>query len=293
MVKLSENDANILKILGKNGIRWRNPIAVMKLLDELRRCYSMSQKEIMQSLAFLEETGYIEGRANYISLTERFDNQIYQKKSEIMTNCYTLDQKKAARFKMLEKLYLESGGSEQHWVNIHDVGKELQFPNDLNEITYQYLLGERLIEFKALGGIAGITHYGITEYETAVSSPETGSRYFPPANIINNILNIGSICGSQVQVGTNASTQILNNTEFEGILEWLDKLEAAMLSENMNNELEKIKDEINLIKYIIKSEVPNKKYFNIALDTIRNLLIGISSNLIFKNLLQIMPGIIP
>jgi hypothetical protein len=57
------------------------------------------------------------------------------KRGERMANSYTLEQKKAARFKMLEKFYLKSGGSEQKWINTHDVGRELNFPSDLNEIT--------------------------------------------------------------------------------------------------------------------------------------------------------------
>jgi hypothetical protein len=113
---------------------------------------------------------------------------------------------------------------------------------------------------------------------------------------LRGLLNksIGSISDSQVQVGSDSSTQIINkNTEFERILNWLDRLEAAMLSEKMNIELENIKDEIDLIRSITKGDKPNKKYLNIALDTIRNLLIGISSNAVFQSLLQIMPKIFP
>jgi hypothetical protein len=215
-------------------------------------------------------------------------------RGERMANNYTLEQKKAARFKMLEKFYLESGGSEQKWINIHDVGKKLNFPSDLTEITYQYLAGEGLIEAKAIGGLTGITHYGIKEYESAISSPEHESRYFPPVNIINNILNIKNINNSQLQVGSNASSQVINKeTEFGEILKWLDKLEKVMLSENMNTELESIRNEIDLIKSMAGGEKPNRKYLGIALSAIKDLLIGISSNAIFNNLLQIMPQIIP
>jgi hypothetical protein len=294
MNKLSENDINILKVLEKNGVRAKNPITNIKLLDDLHRYYSMKQDEIIRSLEYLEEIKYIEGTERFISLTESFDNQIYTKRGERMANNYTLDQKKVARFKMLEKFYLESGGSEDEWINIHDVGRELNFPDDLNEITYQYLVGERLIEFMAIGGLAGITHYGIMEYESAVSAPENGSKYFPPFNVINNILNIKTISDSQVQVGSSSSTQVINKeAEFAGILEWVDKLEKTMLSERMNTEFENIKDEIDLIKSIIKSDKPNKKYLNIAFGTIRDLLIGMSSNAMFQWLLQIMPKVIP
>jgi hypothetical protein len=289
MNKLSENDVNILEVLEKNRVRAKNPITIIKLLDDLRRYYSMKQDEIIRSLEYLEEIRYIEGSERFISLTESFDNQIYMKKGEKMANNYTLEQKKAARFKMLEKFYLESGGSEQKWISIHDVGKELNFPNDLTEMTYQYLAGEGLIEAKAMGGLTGITHYGIKEYESAISSPEHGSRYFPPVNVINNI-SIKNISNSQLQVGSNASSQVINKeTEIGEILEWLDKLEKAMLSEKMNTELENIRDEIDLIKSLVSSDKPNRKYLSIALDTIKDLLVGISSNVIFQSLLQIMP----
>jgi hypothetical protein len=170
----------------------------------------------------------------------------------------------------------------------------LHFPDDLNEITHQYLVGEKLIEFMAMGGLAGITHYGIKEYEAAISSPEQESKYFPPINVINNIANIESISNSQVQIGSNASSQVINKeTEFGEILDWLSKLENSLLSEKMNTELESIRDEINLVKAIASSEKPNKKYLNIALGAIRDLLVEISSNAICQSLVQIMPRVIP
>ena len=131
MNKFSENDVKILNTLEKNGVRAKNPITLTKLFDDLRRYYSMNRDEIIQSLETLEKIGYIEGNERFISLTECFDNQIYMKKGEKMANNYTLDQKKASRFKMLEKFYLESSGSEQEWINIHDVRRELNFPSDL------------------------------------------------------------------------------------------------------------------------------------------------------------------
>jgi hypothetical protein len=66
-----------------------------------------------------------------------------------------------------------------------------------------------------------------------------------------------------------------------------------MLSEKLNTELENIRDEIDLIKSIVSRDKPNRKYLSIALGTIKDLLVGISSNAIFQSLLQIMPQAIP
>jgi hypothetical protein len=294
MNKFTVNDINVLEQLMKMGIRHKNPCNLMPLLDNLQKYYHMSREEIIKSLEFLEQIDCIEVKSQFLSLTEHFDEQTYESKGKSMRDNYSLDVKKATRFKILEQVYKETGGSENTILDMYEIGKELNLPTDLNEITFEYLTGERLLEYKALGGIVGITHYGIQQYEQAISVPEEESKYFPPVTIIQNILKTNSIEKSQVQVGTNYSSQTMNtNSDFDELRMWLQKLEETLIKENKQELLEKINDDIAIIKANINTEKPNKKYMGIALSAIRDVLIGITSNAIFQELLKKLPYLIP
>jgi hypothetical protein len=294
MNQLTMNEANILKLLEKMGKRHREPISTMHLLDCLRKEYSMSREEALNSLIQLGEMDYLEGNDSYISLTEQYDKKLYGKRGEAMNGVYTIEQKKAARFKMIEKIYQETGGSESSIFDITQIGEELNIPTDLTQITVDYLIGERLIEYKALNGIAGITHYGIKQYENAIAEPEKPSQYFPAPNIIKTILIANNIEQVQIQQGTTNSKQEMNKIgNFDEIKGWLQKLEDALIKENEREKLEELKEDIELIKTNIASEKPNKKYIGIALETIKGVLIGLASNAIFYELLKQMPHLLP
>jgi hypothetical protein len=294
MNKLSRNDVFVLSALEALGVRHRNPCSTMKLLDDLRTKYNMTQEESIKSMKYLGELDYLDGNGRFISFSKKFDDKLFQERSIPMTANYTLPERKAARFKMLEKIYSEAGGSENPLFDIHEIGKVLGFPEDLNRITYEYLVGENLIEFRALGGFASITHFGVTEYENAINRPDTETQYFPAANIVNNILNIHSITNSQVQVGSSGSTQIYNKkAEFAELTKWLELVIDAINTEKIDPEIkENICSEVDSIKALVQTEKPNKKYIKMALNTVRDLMIGIASNAAFQGLLAIIPTII-
>jgi len=294
MLKLTENDSNILDFFNKNGIRHKNPIQIMPLMDNLQKYYHMSRDEIYVSLEKLEEQNIIEGNRTIISLTEQYDKKIYEKRSVIMKGQYTIEEKKAARFKMLEKIYKESGGSENSLFEIYGIGEELNFPTDLIEITADYLQGENLIKAKTIGGGYAITHYGIVQYEKAMSAPEKETEYFLPVNVTNNIKNFGNIQNSQFQTGVTNQSQTMNsNDNFNELKQWLKNLEDALNNENMYETMEKLKEDIDLIKVNISSEKPNTKYIGIALRAIEGVLIGLTSNTIFHVLLKELQRLLP
>ena len=76
------------------------------------------------------------------------------------------------RFKFLQKVYDTSDGDENVMMNMWELGKELRFDRDETEKLTQYLIGENLIKFVALGGELSITHYGVIEIEEALLKPE-------------------------------------------------------------------------------------------------------------------------
>lgn len=69
------------------------------------------------------------------------------------------------RFDFLKKLYELSGGNEHKLFNMWEIGDQLGFDHDLTISIAQYLKGEGLLGFRALGGIISITHYGTKEVE--------------------------------------------------------------------------------------------------------------------------------
>jgi hypothetical protein len=207
----------------------------------------------------------------------------------ISNNNYTVEEKIAARFKILEEIYNTTGGSEKKPVSIDEIGKQLNLNETLVEIAFQYLKGENLIKAIA-SGIFAITHYGVVAYEEAKSNPTSKTEYFLPVNIINNILNTNSINNSQVQLCTKNSNQelIINKNDISKIKEWLDKLEGV-LKENQTEKNEKIYEEIETIRALMGTKKPNVTFINSAMSVIKDLLINLSSNAIFQLILNSMP----
>ncbi len=290
----SLNDLYVLSCLERLGVRKSNPCSTMHLLDKLKENYRMSREEAISTIVHLGEIGYVDGNDRFISFSDTFDDMIFKEKEKTMDKEYSLQEKKAARFKLLETIYKEAGGSESAMLNIHEVGQSLGFAPELTRLSYEYLRGENLIEFKALGGLVSLTHYGIREYEQAIEAPEIETKYFPAANIVNNILHIGKIENSQVQVGTANSTQVINkNKEFDELVKWIMEIEKALITEKMEETVDKIKEEIESIKTLLSAEKPNKKYINMAMATIKDLMIGVASNALFQQLAASIPVLIP
>lgn len=108
--KLSINDINILKVLEELGVRHKDPRSFWPIVDKARKNYNMTNDETFKTLEHLEKIGYIEGNGNILSLTEQMDRKMYPQERETMTGEYSAEQRKAARYKMLEKIYEETGG---------------------------------------------------------------------------------------------------------------------------------------------------------------------------------------
>jgi hypothetical protein len=271
-----------------------NPCSIWVIVDGARTEYNMTNEETFKTLEHLEEIKYIEVKGSYLSLTPEMEKKRYTKEGEKMNCEYTIEQRKAARFIMLEKIYNEAGGTENSIFDIYEIGEELNFTTELTLTTADYLVGERLIEYKTVGGYVGITHNGIKEYEQAVKKPEQESKYFPAPNRIQYILNVEKIVNSNIQMGTTNSSQVLNvNDKYNEILAWVKKLEDEIRNNNDTELLEKLKEDIEFIKNNIATGKPDKKYIGTALNMIKSVLTGIIANAAYQGLLQILPSLIP
>jgi len=92
----------------------------------------------------------------------------------------TLEGKKTKRLQFLHRLYKLTEGSEFKYFNMFDIGSELDLDRKLTSDIAYYLRQEGLIEFRAIGGVIGITHRGIREVEKALSNPNKPTDFFPP-----------------------------------------------------------------------------------------------------------------
>ena len=294
MDKLTINESNILNYFYRNGVRFKNPVHWTDLILNLKKHFNLNMDEINTALRRLEELNIVEGNGSSISLTEKYDKKIYEKRGVIMDEQYTIEDKKAARLRMLEKIYQETGGSESTIFEIFEIGRSLDFTDELTEITSNYLSGQNLIKSRTIGGGFSITHNGIVQYEKAVSAPEKESDYFPPYKVINDIKIFGDVNNAQILAGIENHNKTINkNDNFDEIRKWIQSLEEVVNNKKNNEIFEKIKDDIDIIKMNINAEKPNVKYIGIALRSIEGVLIGLASNTIFQMFLEKLRILIP
>ncbi|MDY6954693.1 MAG: nucleotide-binding protein [Thermodesulfobacteriota bacterium] len=94
-----------------------------------------------------------------------------------MTDIEKLTEK---RIQFLLRLYEISGGDRFEYGNMFQIGEELSLSRQETKTVAQYLEGEYLIEFTAMGGTIGITQPGIVKAEEILSAatdlPPEGGR---------------------------------------------------------------------------------------------------------------------
>ena len=117
----------------------------------------------------------------------------------------SLDEKRKNRFLLLRKLYeMTDGVPEQHVIDIREVGEELGMDGNVALETFEYLKGEGLTKWMAIGGFGTITHWGVKEVEDALG--ERPTAHFP-ANIVilSNSPGANVVSGSGHQFGPGSS----------------------------------------------------------------------------------------
>lgn len=113
----------------------------------------------------------------------------------------SLEEKKAARFKLLRALYEFSGGDQFKWAPLSDLGALAGLNEAQADLASEYLKSEGLLEYMAFGPLVGITHRGVKEVEDALEHPDRPTRYFSPVSV----MNVGVMIGSTVHAGYNRS----------------------------------------------------------------------------------------
>ena len=153
-----------------------------------------------------------------------------------------LEEKRKNRFRLLQALYEKTDGvPERHLLDIRDIGKELGIDPDIALDTFEYLKGEGLAKWMAIGGIGTITHWGIKEVEDALDNQPTA--HFP-ANIVvltnspgaNVVSNTGNTVfdqrGQHVKTQYNAAGDI-NFGAAQNITGFIEQLN--LIKQEINN----------------------------------------------------------
>jgi hypothetical protein len=126
----------------------------------------------------------------------------------MMTMTTPLDEKRSNRFKLLHKLYdLTGGRADRYTIDIRKLGEEIGLDAGVALDTFEYLKGEGLTKWVALGGIGTITHWGVKEVEDALENKPTA--HFPA-----NIVVLSNSPGASVNTGTGNQI-IAPNTTFD------------------------------------------------------------------------------
>jgi hypothetical protein len=159
-----------------------------------------------------------------------------------------------------------------------DSWRKYGFDRDTTVKITQYLQGEGLLKFQALGGLIGITHRGISEVEKALTNQNDPTEHFPPAKTVN-IIHVNQMTNSQIQQNASNSNQIdtLNGTD--------DRLKDIILGlkeayEHPSIPLPQKGDlgaEIKTIEGQLSSSKPKTTIIKESLSSAKNILENISS----------------
>jgi hypothetical protein len=189
----------------------------------------------------------------------------------------SLEQKIKNRFLFLNCLYTESNGNTGAMFNMWEVGEELKLDHDETSQIVDYLIGEHLIESKALGGGISLTHWGVKEVEEAIGNPTRPTEHFLPFNVIN----IGTMNNSSLQQGTsNSSISFVFNEQtsidLDKIISSLNQIKDSL---QISNELKsELISELQTIEIQSKSAKPKNVIINESLKTIRTILESVTGN---------------
>lgn len=129
------------------------------------------------------------------------------------------------RFQILKKLFdITEGRASMHSLDIREVGKELGMDENRTFSAFEYLIGENLAVWMALGGFGTITHRGVKEVEQALRGKET--PHFPAGIVVVSGTNVQVIQGQ----GNTTNMQITqqDNGATAKLEELLKKIESPL-----------------------------------------------------------------
>lgn len=197
----------------------------------------------------------------------------------------SIEEIKKKRFQFLNRVYELTGGSQFNFVNMCEIGKELDFDNTLTDNIAQYLVEEGLIEHQAFGGIISITHNGIREVEEALSNPDKPTTYFPPVNIIH----VNQMTNSQIVQSSPGATLAMEfaQEKYDELKEVLQALKESIDQFNLQtSQKSDLQADIQTIEAQMLSSKPKATIIRESLSSIRRILEGAVGSTIASSLLS-------
>lgn len=183
----------------------------------------------------------------------------------------TVEELREARFRFLKALYDAAGGSLWKWPDMNELGASLEFDPELTGRVTDYLAGEGLVQYRALGGIISLTHEGIRQVEDAMSHPDRPTRYFPAVNLIH----IGSMVNSTLMNASPGATQTVqvDNPADKGLLAVLAEIKQSIdrlgLTAEERNDL---KGDVATVEAQLGTSKPKRSVVSACLSSIKGLL---------------------
>lgn len=197
------------------------------------------------------------------------------------------------RVLFLQKLYETTEGNMNCFVNMWEMGEDLDFDRKETELVTEFLKAKGLIKYMTIGGGISITIDGIDKVETYTNDCDSQKGNIPHNNSVTNNF-YGSIQNNQLQQNSNNSTQIQNNLESlnENQIKQLDDL-LKTIKDNIKHinglsseHVALINKKVQNIQQCKKSNRLLKKGLKESLSTIRNVLEGVTGSIIASGVIH-------
>lgn len=193
-----------------------------------------------------------------------------------------LTRTRAERFAVLKALYQLTGADPSADVPIAQIADQSGLTEAATDKALTFLMGEKLADVLTMPNGMGITHRGIVEVESAVNRPNEPTRFFPA-----NVINIGTMIGSQVQQGSTNSSQTQTNTlDLDAVRALVAEFEKSLpdlpLSAERRSEAEA---ELATLRAQLKSSNPKTPIIQESLKTLRNVTEGVGAGIIAAKLI--------
>src|SRR5438128_601809 len=183
----------------------------------------------------------------------------------------SIDENRKKRFLLLRKLYDKTEGrADRDVIDIREIGEEIGIGSDIALDTFEYLKGEGLTKWMALGGRGTITHWGVKEVEDAIDQKPTA--HFP-ANIIilanSPGANVMSGSGHQVSQGSSIFDQRGQRVNYQYNAAGNINLGAVQDTTELASQLDLLKQELTKAReHEVISELTESKAKTALLEAI-------------------------
>jgi hypothetical protein len=202
-----------------------------------------------------------------------------------------VEKKRKQRFEYMNALYEATDGRELSYIDMAEIGMAIHLSRAECEGTVEYLAGEGLLRYVALGGTIAITHLGVIEVETALQKPDEPTTHFPA---VHNTINIGTMSNSVIQQGGDGSMQSaeIKPCDLESISAFLTELSSSVSQLPLApDEMEQLSAELKTLKAQIVTPKPQIRVVVNGLKYIMGVLSKIGTSLLTSAALSHLPAI--